>query len=166
MMEWKNNFSNFKEGFKTCLWGGMWLYLFVTGTLYFYYCYDKNALSLLLKGVFWTLPLLAVMLGEFSDLKKRFFCFGRVVLLRDFLYMMAIAIWQHGFTAERSSMLARCTVAVFTVIVLDVFFRFFYHLGKAHPWILIFTLPFILSISIGLFHMWAFLISHSPIFTR
>lgn len=157
MTEWNKNFSNLKEGWKVSLWVGMWLYLFVTAYQNLD-CFGKGNLYYLLKGIFWTLPLLAVMIEQ-CDVKNRVLCFGCVVLLRDVLYWLGIAIWQHGFTREPEP-LSKMTIfatGMFTIIVLEVFFYFFIT-QKKHPWILIFTLPFILSISIGLIHMWEFIL--------
>lgn len=153
-MKWNKFFENLKELFPKCLLGGMWLYALITGLLFLVSYFHKECPSQLLKGMVFALPLFAVLLERFSSLKKRFLCFVSVVLLRDVLYWLGIAIWQHGFAQDSLTMITTFAVGMFTILVLETFFLFFYHLEKTSHWVLVFTLPFILSIVIGLIHMW------------
>ncbi len=141
---------------KMTLWG-MWLYTLVTGGWFFLYCYDGKNLSRLFTGIVWTLPLVSVLLGRFSSLKTHIQCFFDIVLLRDILYWMGLAIWLHGFAEDHLTQMTTFAVVLFTILALKIFFQIFHHLGKVHPLSLAFTFPFILAISIGLGHMWVYI---------
>lgn len=157
-MKSSENFHSHRIWLTQLILWGMWFYVFVTGAWAVYFFYDEKNLGRLFTGIVWTLPLASVLLERFNDLKTRIQCFFEIVLLRDFLYWMGLAIWFHGFAEEYLTQMTTFAVVLFTLLALGTFFRLFCHLGNTSRWSLAFTLPFILSISIGLVHMWIYIL--------